>query len=96
MSKSILEALYYGEIRPCEQRMRRNPVRKEMINKIENEENYLKSKLSCEDWDHFQELCGLCNDVTGDNQADIFSRGFVIGALLIFEIMERKDKLTNA
>jgi len=95
MLKSILEALYYGNIIPNEIEMRHNSAYIEIMDKLNNEVIYLKSKLSSENWKHFENFDDLFNKAANYAQTEIFSRGFTLGALLIFEIMERKEDMIN-
>ena len=94
MPKSILEALYRGEIEHIlERKTKHSSMCDEVIDKIENETSYLKSNIPAESWEHFENLERLYDKISEYAQTDIFYRGFTFGALLIFEIMEFKEEI---
>ncbi|MCL2773371.1 MAG: hypothetical protein FWD71_08465 [Oscillospiraceae bacterium] len=95
MSKSIFEDLYYGRINPFEKRTQITPEREEIENKIKDEKRYLQSKLSPDDCERLQSLENLFTEASADDEITMFAHGCIFGALLIFEIMERKEEIVN-
>jgi hypothetical protein len=89
MSKSILESLYHGKISPYSRPAVSTPERKELAKRIQAEKEYFTGKMSPDDIRRFDNLEDLLSADFHNENADIFSNGFSLGALLMLEIMER-------
>ena len=96
MSKSIFEALYFGKIRPHEIVGALNPEQKKYKEKIKSEMAYFIGKMTEEDAERFNDLEDMfsCNSL--DDEVNIFSNGFTLCALLMLEIIERREGFFNA
>jgi hypothetical protein len=90
-----MEALFDGRVIPWERRNTHTPERKELEAKIQNEKRYFIEKMSLDDCQRFEALEGLYNDSAFDEEVDIYSHGFTLGALLMLEIMEKKAGIIN-
>lgn len=96
MSYSIMEALFDGRVIPWERRNTHTSERKALEEKIENEKRHFIEKMSIDDCKRFQDLENLLGNATFDEEVDIYSHGFMLGMLLMMEVMEKKDSVINA
>lgn len=96
MSYSIMEALFDGRVIPWERRNTMSAERQELANKIEDEKRYFVEKMSLDDCKRFEELEGLYNEAGLDEEVDIYSHGFTLGALLMLEVMEKKREIISS
>ena len=95
MEKSIIEALYNGKIAPWERRFMHTPERDKLEERIEAEKNYFQGKMSEDDWAHFAKLEELLGNTSAYEDIDSYLHGFTLGALIMLEIMEKKDIIIN-
>lgn len=95
MSYSIMEALFDGRIIPWERRNTHTAERKALEEKIEGEEQYFSQKMSLDDRERFENLEYLCSEAAFDEEVDIYSHGFTLGALLMMEVMAKKEAIIN-
>lgn len=95
MTHSIMEALFYGKVIPWERRNAMTLERKELEQKIEAEKRYFIEKMSPDDCQRFQALEDLFGAAAYDEEGEIYSQGFTLGALLMQELMERKCGIVN-
>lgn len=95
MTYSIMEALFDGRIIPWERRSVMSEERREIEKKIEDEKRYFIQKMSLDDCKRFEELQGLFSDAAFDEEVDIYSHGFTLGALLMLEVMGKKGEIIN-
>lgn len=95
MSKSILEAVYYGKISPYSRPSANTSGRKERGKRIQAEKDYFIGKIPPDDVRRFHNYEDLLSADFHDENADIFSNGFALGALFMLEIMERHDGAVN-
>lgn len=79
----ILTDLYYGRIAPWERRPTRNPEKRGLDRRIEDERRYFTQKMSLEDRQRFEELENLYTQAGEVEQVDAFSFGFKLGAALM-------------
>lgn len=89
MPKSILESLYYGKISPYSRPNADTPERRERAKKIQAEKEYFTEKMSPEDVRRFENLEDLLSADFHAENADVFSNGFALGAMLMLEIMKK-------
>ena len=88
--KSVLEELYYGNIRPFANR--RN-VSIETQKLLQTMEKYRKQFLDClteeqlKAWERYE---NCLNEIISQSECDIFIDGFCLGTKIIFECMEIK------
>ncbi|MNJ62101.1 hypothetical protein D3C77_579290 [compost metagenome] len=82
---NILEQLYFGEIRPEEMIVPKNPEYRTLNNEISNLKEQLKMRLS----DHEMELLEETFDLIGKScsiySSEVFIYGFKMGVLMITE-----------
>ena len=95
MSKSIFEALFYGKINPFDCRMPLGDERKDIEKKISGAKDYLRTKLSSDDWERFEQLENLYTQASNDDDVKNFAKGFIMGALLMLEITAGKEALSG-
>lgn len=93
--QSIIEALFDGKIIPWERRSIHTPERKALEEKIEKEKKYFTQKMSLDDCKRFEELENLYQEVAFDEELGIYSHGFTLGALLLMEVMRKKEDIIN-
>jgi hypothetical protein len=91
--KSIMEALFDGQVIPWERRYRMSGERKAIEEKIQREKRYFMEKMSLDDCQRLEGLENLYNEAAHDEEIDIYSHGFTLGALLMQEIMEKKSEM---
>ncbi len=95
MPKSIFEALYYGKISPYSRPNVSSPERRERSKKLQSEKEYFTGNMSSDHVKRFNNLEDLLTLNSLDENVNIFSNGFVLGALFAFEIMERREGVIN-
>lgn len=93
MQKSIMKALFNGGVIPWERRNTHTPERRELETKIENEKRYFIEKMSLDDCQRFEKLETLYQDAAFDEETDIYTHGFTLGAMLMIEVMANKDEM---
>ena len=87
MSKSILEALFYGRINPWECRAVHSPEREEIEKRIKAEKSYFKESLSNDDFQRLESLESLYTQASEDEEIAAFSYGFTMGTLILLEVL---------
>ena len=95
MPYSIMEALFDGRIIPWERRNTASAERRVLEEKIESERRYFVDKMSSDDGQRFQSLESLLADAAFDEEVEIYSHGFTLGALLLLEVTEKKGTIIN-
>jgi len=90
-----MEALFSGNIVPWERRNTDSPERKALEEKIENERRYFIGKMSLDDCQRFQVFENLLDDAAFDEEEQIYSHGFTLGALLMLEITAKKEAIIS-
>ena len=95
MSYPIMEALYHGEIHPWERHSVRSAARKELAERIESEQRYFVEKMSLDDCGRFQAMMGLLIEERVEEEVEVYSHGLTLGALLVLEIMAKKDAILD-
>ena len=91
--KSLLEALYADEITPWQSNSSKTDKRQALLKQIENEEHYFSEKMSSDDYKRFQSLEDLLTLADHLESADVYARGFSLGALLMQEILALRERL---
>jgi len=86
MRESMLHNLYFGEINPWERAPVRTREYKEITGKIAGIEAHLKSLLSPEDCDKFEEMQNLQARADAIDSTDLFAYAFRTGALMMIDI----------
>jgi len=85
--QNILHGLYNGKIIPWERRSPHNEKQLEIVRKIEDEERYFTEKMTLDDCQRFQALSLLQSELLASEEDHVFSYGFALGLLLMFDVM---------
>ena len=84
--KTILHALYGGEVAPYEEPGLSSKEFYEVNRKIQQEKRYFTGKLLVDDCQRFEQLEGLYSEASDMEVQDAFCRGFRLGAKILMEI----------
>lgn len=95
MSRSLFEALFYGRISTWERKVTLTPERKELERKIESEKRHFIEKMSLDDVQRFEKLENLYVQSSEENDVDVFSHGFIMGSLIMLEVLAGRDSVIN-
>jgi len=93
--KSILQALYDGEVFLDELIVSKDPEYRPTHKKISAEKEYLKQKLSEEDYQRIEAIDNLFCQTTSMSAYEAFSYGFKLGATLLIEIFADTEDLSR-
>ncbi len=86
MRESMLHDLYFGEINPWERAPVRTREYKELTRKIIDIWEYLKDRLSPEDYIKLEEMQNLRAQADTIDSTDLFAYAFRTGALMMIDI----------
>lgn len=92
MNGTIIHELYNGGIYPFESIVPTDPNYRPLEQKINEEREVLKEKLSKEDGERMDDLSDLYRESSTMYGYANFSHGFKLGALLMCEILGSEDK----
>ena len=95
MSYSIMEALFDGRIIPWERKNTNTPERMELERRIDRERQLLTEQLTSTYQEHLMNFEDLIGHAALDENIEIYSHGFTLGALLMLETMEKKEQIIN-
>ena len=95
MPYSIMEALFDGRIIPWERRATITAERKAILQNIESEKRYFIEKMSLDDCQRFQKFEDLLSSDSRCEDVDIYTHGFTLGALLMLEVLTKKEAIIN-
>lgn len=93
MRHSILHALFDGNVIPWERPIPMSAERMALETKIESEKQYFMESISSDDRKRFEELTDMYAEVSFDEDNTACSYGFTLGALLMMEVMEKKEAM---
>lgn len=94
--RSILKALYCGDIRPVETIVPTDPEYRVLNRKISDAIKTWEKKLSATEFSQLEELLDLRNK-SGSMYAEVsFIHGFQLGALMMTEVYAARDELVNS
>lgn len=93
--KSILEALYYGEIRPEEKIVPTDPEYRRISRKVSEAMEMWKEKLSADDFNQLEAMLDLRGQSESMYATASFTNGFQLGAFMMLEICSAKEELLN-
>ena len=82
---NLLNDLYFGKITPCARPLTQCQQQKLLDSRIDEELQYLASRLPQQDLPRLQGLESLYLESNGFEEADAFSFGFRLGAALMAE-----------
>ncbi|MFG1733026.1 hypothetical protein PAEVO_10800 [Paenibacillus sp. GM2FR] len=88
---SILEQLYFGEIKPEEMIVPKNLEYRSINNEISNSKNHLKMKLSQNDMELLEKTFDLLNRSVSIYSTEVFIYGFKMGAQMITEVFANRE-----
>lgn len=88
----ILEDLYYCNIRPCEQDVKKNGEIKELFHQYVIAEDNFSSLLNEMQKTRFQELMELKNQLNGEFEREKFIYGFQLGVQIFSEALGERRK----
>lgn len=91
--RSILEALYYGDIHPEEKIVPRDPEYRRINRRVSEGMGLWKEKLSSEDFNQLEALLDLRSQSESIYATTTFINGFKLGALMMVEIHAAKEDL---
>ncbi|AZK48586.1 DUF6809 family protein [Paenibacillus lentus] len=91
--KSMLEALFYGDIRPEEQVVPKNPEYRSISRRLSEAMELWKEKLSSEDFNQLEAMLDLRNQSESIYATNTFINGFQLGALIMMEVYTAKEDL---
>ncbi|GGF98323.1 hypothetical protein GCM10010912_48770 [Paenibacillus albidus] len=89
---SILEALFYGNIRPDEGIHPKHSEYYDLNRKISSLIEAYHKKLSPEEFDELEKLIDLLGQSTSMYSATAYTEGFRLGALMMIEVMGAGEK----
>lgn len=93
--KNILRGLYSGAIIPWERNEPDSEKRREILQKLEDEEQYFMEKMSLDDCQRFQALSSLHMELSTIGEENLFSYAFTLGMLLAMDIMKEAEGIFN-
>jgi len=90
---SILEAFAYGELKPAEDGVDKNPRYKKAMRALQDYEKKLSSRLDGKDKALFNKFLDLHIEVVGAMGVDRVIHGYRLGLLMLIESIACKDSL---
>lgn len=88
--KSILEEIYYGNLRPEENIVPKNPEYRSINKEITANIEKFQKKLSEDDFKQFEELLDMIDNINSTNSCEAFVKGFKIGMLVTNEVFQQE------
>ncbi len=95
MSYSIMEALFDGRVIPWERRCSITDEHRRIEAQIQREKRYFIEKMSLEDCQRLEQLESLYFSAAHCEEVDTYSHGFTLGALLMAELLEKKEAMAR-
>lgn len=86
--KSLLEELYYGNIRPFADRRDVSEEKRKVLQKMEDYRDRLLDSLSAEQKHLLEEYESCASEITSQTECEIFIGGFQLGMRLALELLE--------
>ena len=86
--KSVLEELYYGNIRPFANRREVSEEKQKVLQKMEDYRNQLLDSLTAEQKHLLEEYESCASEITSKTECKIFIDGFQLGMRLALELLE--------
>jgi len=90
--KSFMHDLYYGRLIPWERGRAQDPDYTPINRKISDIKVYFRDKLSSEDYEKIEEMWNLRAESNSIEDVDAFSYGVCMGALLMMEVFNFREK----
>ena len=86
--KSVLEELYYGNIRPFANRREVSEEKQKVLQKMEDYRNQLLDSMTPEQKHLLEEYESCASEITSKTECEIFIDGFQLGMRLALELLE--------
>lgn len=86
--KSVLEELYYGNIRPFANRREISKEKQKALQSMEDYRNQLLDSLTAEQKHLLEEYESCASEITSRTECEIFIDGFRFGMRLALELLE--------
>ena len=86
--KSVLEELYYGNIRPFADRREVSEEKQKMLQKMEDYRNQLLDSMTPEQKHLLEEYESCASEITSQTECEIFIDGFRLGMRFVLELFE--------
>ena len=86
--KSVLEELYYGNIRPFANRREASEEKQKVLQKMEDYRNQILERMTPEQKHLLEEYENRASEITSQTECEIFIDGFRFGVRLAFELLE--------
>ena len=86
--KSVLEELYYGNIRPFANRREVSEEKQKVLQKMGDYRNQLLDRLTGEQKQLLEEYESCASEITSKTECEIFIDGFQLGMRLALELLE--------
>ena len=86
--KSVLEELYYGNIRPFANHRQVSEEKQKVLQKMEDYRNQLLDSLTAEQKHLLEEYESCASEITSKTECEIFIDGFQLGTRLALELLE--------
>ncbi len=93
--KSVLRGMYQGDIIPWARHISYSKKRCEIFEKIEEEEQYIMTRLSPDDCRRFSALSDLYTQLTAVDEEDLYAYAFSLGMLLAMETVQEAEGIFN-
>ncbi|MNY57117.1 hypothetical protein D3C86_1932740 [compost metagenome] len=91
--KTILEALYRGQIQPEETIVPSHPEYRPLSRQISAQTEQWRNRLGEEAFRELEEYFDLCDSVESMHIEAAFLQGFRLGANLMIEVMSKREEL---
>ena len=86
--KSVLEELYYGNIRPFANHRQVSEEKQKVLQKMEDYRDRLLDSLTAEQKHLLEEYENYASEITSKTECEIFIDGFQLGMRLALELLE--------
>ena len=90
-----MQALFDGRIILWERHAHPTPERKAFNKRIEEENEYFAGKMTPDDRKRFNKLIDLYIEAAYDEEVEIYTYGFTLGAFIMMKLMEKKDSIVD-
>ena len=88
--KSVLEELYYGNIRPFANHRQVSEEKQKVLQKMEDYRDRLLDSLTAEQKHLLEEYESHASEITSQTECEIFIDGFRLGMRFVLEVFELK------
>ena len=89
--KSVLEELYYGNIRPFANRREISEEKQKVLQKMEDYRDRLLNSLTAEQKYLLEEYESCAGELTSQTECEIFIDGFRLGIKLVLALFESEN-----